>query len=112
MVAKLCSRILVVEDDAGVASLERRLLERAGYEVSLATTAQEALTKLAQSSMDLIVLDYRLPGCIDGLAFYDQVKAAGFDLPVILVTAFSSEATVIQALRLEVCDFVTKSFEY
>jgi two-component system, cell cycle sensor histidine kinase and response regulator CckA len=112
MVAKHRERILVVEDDEGVASLERRHLERAGYEVCLAGTAQEALNHLGQLRVDLIVLDYRLPGNLDGLAFYNQVKAAGYDLPVILVTAFSTEATVIQALRLGVRDFVSKSLEY
>ena len=62
--------------------------------------------------MDLILLDYRLPGGVDGLDFFTQVQAAGFDLPVILVTGFSNEATVIRALRAGVRDFVTKSVEY
>ncbi len=112
MIAELNGTILVVEDDQGVAVLEKRHLERAGYGVALASTAQEALERLARQPVDLILLDYRLPGELDGLAFYDRVRAAGFDMPVILVTGHSTEATVIKALRLGVRDFVTKSLEY
>ncbi|MDB5306801.1 MAG: Sensory box histidine kinase/response regulator [Gemmataceae bacterium] len=109
-----CDRgtILVVEDDPGVVLLERRRLERAGYAAVTAGTADEALRQLRAHPVDLILLDYRLPGEIDGLEFYAQVRKAGFDLPVILVTGFGSEATVIRALRAGVRDFVTKSVEY
>ena len=112
MAAEPRGTILVVEDDQGVAVLERRQLERAGYAVLMASTSEQALKRLAEQRVDLILLDYRLPGEVDGLAFYDQVKATGFDVPVILVTGHSTEATVIKALRLGVRDFVTKSLEY
>ncbi len=104
--------ILLVEDDPGAATLERRRLERAGYVVLTARTAEESLQQLGRHEVDLLLLDYRLPGDTDGLALCEQVKAAGFDLPVILVTGFGSEAMVIQALRLGVRDFVAKSAEY
>src|SRR5688572_14474112 len=104
--------ILIVEDDPGVALLEKRRLERASYNVLTSATAGEALNRLKQTQVDLILLDYRLPGEVDGLDFYAQVRAAGFDPPVILVTGFSNEATVVKALRAGVRDFVTKSTEY
>jgi two-component system cell cycle sensor histidine kinase/response regulator CckA len=104
--------VLVVEDDPGIAELERGRLEEAGYRVEVAATAEEALGVVARGGVDLVLLDYRLPGGVDGLQFYSQVKAAGLDLPVILVTGFGNEATVIQAMRVGVRDFVTKSLEY
>ncbi len=104
--------VLVVEDDLGIAELERGRLEEAGYTVVLTATAEEALVEVAKGAIDLVLLDYRLPGGTDGLDFYARAKAAGYDLPVILVTGFSNEATVIQALRVGVRDFVTKSLEY
>lgn len=104
--------VLVVEDDPGVARLEQKRLERAGFAVRAAATAEEALDHLRQEDISLILLDYRLPGGIDGLTFYREVKAAGFNIPVILVTGFGNEAIVIQALRVGVRDFVTKSTEY
>jgi len=110
--AVLTATVLVVEDDPGIAELERSRLEEAGYRVVLAVTAEEALLEVGRGGVDLVLLDYRLPSGTDGLAFYARVKAAGYDLPVILVTGFSNEATVIQALRVGVRDFVTKSLEY
>ena len=104
--------VLVVEDDPGIAELERGRLEESGYAVVSAATAEEALRAVGRGGIDLVLLDYRLPGGVDGLDFYARIKAAGFDLPVILVTGFSNEATVIQALRVGVRDFVTKSVEY
>lgn len=107
-------RILVVEDDPGIAILERRSLERAGYDVVTATTAEEALEQIvgAGEPIDLIVLDHRLPGGVTGLEFYGRLKASGHELPVIMVTGQSDEATIVEALRAGVHDFVTKSTEY
>src|SRR5437899_11127903 len=104
--------ILIVEDDPGVTQLERRQLERAGYTPLSAANAAEALAQLRDTPVDLVLLDYRLPGETDGLDLFVQIKAAGFDVPVILVTAFSNEAIVIRALRTGVRDFVSKSVAY
>ncbi|HEY2783778.1 MAG TPA: response regulator [Fimbriiglobus sp.] len=104
--------VLVVEDDPGIAELEKDRLQEAGYGSLVAGTADEAIAHLRATHVDLILLDYRLPGAENGLDFYARVKAAGYDLPVILVTGYGNEATVIQALRTGVRDFVTKSVEY
>ena len=112
MNAPLKATILVVEDDPGIAELEKDRLMEAGYEILVAGTADEAIAHLGRQRVDLILLDYRLPGAENGLDFYARVKKAGFDPPVILVTGFGSETTVIQALRVGVRDFVTKSIEY
>jgi PAS domain S-box-containing protein len=110
--ATAAATVLIVEDDPGIAELERGRLEEAGYHSRVAATAEEALDEVRRGDIDLVLLDYRLPGGVDGLDFYARVKAAGYDLPVILVTGFGNEATVIQALRIGVRDFVTKSVEY
>src|SRR3954465_7727476 len=99
------AQILVVEDDDGVALLQRRRLERAGYGVATAASTDDAIAQLRNDGFDLILLDYRLPGDMDGLQFYQQVRDAGFLMPVILVTGYSNEATVIKALRAGVRDF-------
>src|SRR5688572_30273803 len=101
--------ILIVEDDPGVARLQQRRLERAGYCVVSAGTAEETMERVRQGGVELVLLDYRLPGDRTGLDLYAQLKAAGHDLPVILVTGFGDEAIVIQALRAGVRDFVSKS---
>ncbi|HET8629755.1 MAG TPA: EAL domain-containing protein [Thermomicrobiales bacterium] len=104
--------VLIVEDDAGIAALERRRLERAGYTVAVAATAEAALARVRRGDLDLAVLDQSLPGGATGLGLYAQLQAAGHDLPVIIVTGHSHEALVIEALRLGVQDFVTKSPAY
>ncbi len=104
--------VLIVEDDPGIAQLERSRLEEVGYSAEVAGTAEEALRVVLRGGIDLVLLDYRLPGGMDGLEFYARVKGSGHDLPVILVTGFGTEATVIKALRVGVRDFVTKSIEY
>ncbi len=103
--------ILIVEDDSGIATLERRRLERAGYAVVCATSAKEGLGYIEQGGVKLVLLDQGLPD-IAGLEFYERLKAGGYDLPVIMVTGLSDEATVVEALRAGVSDFVTKSPEY
>ncbi|MEX2137762.1 MAG: PAS domain S-box protein [Pirellulales bacterium] len=105
-------KLLIVEDDSGVAYLQQRVLERAGNDVLVASTAEQARDIIDARAIDLIVLDYRLEQDRTGLDFYTDLKAAGKDLPVIMVTGFSQESTVIQALREGVRDFVTKSPEY
>jgi len=104
--------LLIVEDDAGAARLQQQRLERAGFKTVTATSTEQALAIVDQGGIELVVLDYRLPGSSNGLDFYAQLKAAGHDLPVIMVTGYSDEATVIRALRTGVRDFLTKSVEY
>jgi two-component system, cell cycle sensor histidine kinase and response regulator CckA len=104
--------VLIVEDEEGTAELQRRRLERAGFAVRTAATAEAALAALAAGGIDLAMLDFQLPGGVTGLDVFARMKEAGFDVPVILVTGFSAETTVIQALRAGVRDFVAKSSEY
>ena len=91
--------ILIVEDDPGVTLLERRQLERAGYAALTAINAAEALEQLRHTAIDLVLLDYRLPGEADGLELFLQIKAAGFDVPVILVTAKTHDDDVLSGYQ-------------
>jgi PAS domain S-box-containing protein len=103
--------VLVVEDDEGVALLERRALERRGFEVTLAVNLGGALAAVQAGNFALIVSDYRLESGT-GLELLDRLAALGREIPVILVTGFSDEKTVIDALRAGARDFVPKSSEY
>jgi PAS domain S-box-containing protein len=105
------ARILVVEDEVAVATLERRRLQRAGYDVEIATSAEEALQILRQGATNLAILDLRL-GNESGLDLYEQVKSEGMNIPAILVTGFADQAVAIRALRAGVRDFVPKTNDY
>src|SRR5262245_1122255 len=101
--------ILLVEDDPGVARLERLRLERAGYAVAAASTAEEGLNRIADGGIDLIILDQQLSHGISGLELFRRVKAAGHNVPAILVTGMQEEGLLVEALRAGVRDFVPKT---
>lgn len=105
------AHILLVEDDPGTARLVRRRLEQAGYTVSVAGSPADAMDHLRRQHIDLMLLDNRLPGGT-GLDFYVGLKASGYEVPAIMMTGFSDEATVITALRIGMRDFIPKSPQF
>ena len=104
-------RILVVEDEPGAATLQRRRLERAGFRVALARDVEAAMDLLGRLAVDLVIIDYRL-GTTTGLDLNRRMKAAGFDVPVIIVSGAIDDATVIEAMRAGVKDVVVKNLDY
>jgi PAS domain S-box-containing protein len=104
--------VLIVEDDAGVARLQTRHLDRVGYRVRVAGTTAAARAAVQDDHIDLMLLDLRLADGVSGLDLYQQLKADGWNIPAILVTAFPAEDVAIQALRAGVRDFVPKTGDY
>ncbi|HSQ56502.1 MAG TPA: ATP-binding protein [Gemmata sp.] len=104
--------ILILEDDEGVARLQQRRLERVGYSVIVCATEEQALARIRGGGIDMLVLDNHLTGADSGLEFYARLKAEGVDLPVIMVTGYSDDATIVRALRTGVRDYIFKSVEY
>jgi PAS domain S-box-containing protein len=104
--------VLIVEDDAGVAALQRRQLERVGYGVELATTVEEARTIVRTKDVHLAILDLLLGGDASGLDLYAGLKADGLNIPAILVTAYGDQTVAIKALRLGIRDVVPKTPGY
>ena len=109
MAAQSHARILLVEDDPGVARLEQLELERAGYVVVTAATAADALALVAAGGIELIVLDQHLSSGKSGLDFFRSLKAEGHDVQAILVTGLQDENLLVEALRAGVRDFVPKT---
>src|SRR3954453_16214516 len=104
--------ILIVEDNAATATLQKRAVERAGYRAIMAQTAEEALKAIRSGPIDLILLDNRLPGEMSGLEFLTTLKALAVDVPVIMVSGSEHEGVVIQALRSGARDFIRKDINY
>src|SRR4051794_7012391 len=96
--------VLVLEDDAGIRRLQRSHLERAGYTVRLAGNVAEARAELARGDVDLLVLDYQLGNDENGLEFYRELHGTGSDIPAVLVTGFTDEARILEAMRAGVRD--------
>ncbi|HTN77096.1 MAG TPA: PAS domain S-box protein [Pirellulaceae bacterium] len=112
MATDTSANIIIIEDDVGVARLQQKRLQRDGHRVHTFSQPEDAVPSIQRGEVDLMILDYRLPDNRTGLDFYESLKAAGYDLPAILVTGFSNEALIVKALRAGVKDFVSKSVEY
>ncbi|MBB5412089.1 hypothetical protein HDG34_006055 [Paraburkholderia sp. HC6.4b] len=104
--------VLVVDDDEGILRLARKSLERAGCRVTICAGVEAARERLASRAPDLLVLDYQLSGPETGLDFFRRLRAEGVRIPAILVTGFTDESRVIEALRAGVSDVVPKSGDY
>lgn len=102
-------RILVVDDEESILVPLEFLLRRAGYEVVLARTGEEAWQALAQGAFDLLVLDLMLPG-LDGFAVLEKAKALPQRPKVLVLTARGREADRAKALALGAEAFMTKPF--
>src|SRR5688500_13707050 len=102
-------RVLVVDDDPTVSDVVRRYLERAEFEVTLAEDGPGALSAVAQSRPDLVVLDLMLPG-IDGLEVCRRLRADDASLPIVMLTALGEEGDRVLGLQLGADDYVTKPF--
>jgi excisionase family DNA binding protein len=102
-------KILVVDDEEPVRNLISRALIEAKYDVDTATDGPSALDRLRAADYDLLITDLKMPG-MDGLSVIREVRRQQADLPIIIITGFSSEASAIEALNLGVNGYLTKPF--
>ena len=100
-------RVLVIEDEEKLRRVVQLQLQTSGYEVELAGTAEEGLA-LAERA-DLVLTDLRLPG-MSGLAFLEKMHALRPGLPVVMMTAFGSVETAVEAMKKGAADFLVKPF--
>ena len=104
------SHVLVVDDEPAICWGFRELLRGEGHEVTIASSAEEALQAAPTCQPDAIILDVRLPG-MDGLTALKQLKAKSDDAPVVVITAFGNLETAVRAVEEGAFDYLTKPFE-
>jgi two-component system, OmpR family, response regulator len=102
-------RVLVVDDEDNVTHLVSSALRFDGFETMTADNGTTALSKVAESDPDLIVLDVMMPG-LDGLGVLQNLRAAGSQVPVIFLTARDTANDRIGGLRAGADDYVVKPF--
>jgi excisionase family DNA binding protein len=104
-------RVLVVDDEASIRELLSKTLALAEYEVDTVPDGPAALDRMREShtAYDLLIADLMMPG-MDGLTLIRQVKRMKADLPVIIITGFSTESSAIEAVNLGVAGYLTKPF--
>jgi excisionase family DNA binding protein len=102
-------RVLVVDDEEGIRELLSKTLQLAEYDVDLAEDGRVALERMRVMPYDLLITDLRMPG-VDGLTVIREARRLKPDLPIIIITGYSTEATAIEAIDLGVQGYLTKPF--
>ncbi len=100
-------KILIVDDEASIRDALSQWFELDGYTVSTAEDANAALLKLQQGPWDIVMLDIKMPG-IDGLELQRRIKKIDKNIITIMITAFASVETSIQALKEGAFDYIVK----
>ena len=101
-------RILVADDEADIREILRLYLEKEGYEIVEAADGMEAVRRIKEEKIDLALLDIMMPG-MDGYRVLRNVRAEN-NLPVIMLSAKSSDSDKILGLDLGADDYITKPF--
>jgi len=102
-------RILIVEDEPKVIQLLREVLIPAGYEVSAVLNGEHAIERVALEKPDLVLLDIRLPGSIDGYGVSRRLREFS-EIPIIMLTGKAKEGDMLQGFEVGADDYITKPF--
>ena len=103
-------RILVVDDERSMRELLAIVLRREGYEVLLAENGRTAVDMLEREPIDLLISDIKMPD-LSGVDVLRAAKKIDQDILGIMITAFASTETAVEAMRLGACDYLSKPFD-
>ncbi|WP_298270908.1 sigma-54 dependent transcriptional regulator [Geobacter sp.] len=103
-------RILVVDDELSMREFLAILLEREGYAVDQAESAEAALALLNAGSYDLVISDVKMPG-LDGITLLERIKEGTPETAVLMMTAFSTAEQAVEAMKLGAYDYIAKPFK-
>lgn len=104
-------KVLVVDDEEGVRSLLERTLARVGYSVVSAANGQEALDRVSQQDIEVVLLDIKMPG-MSGMDVLQQLARRWPDIGVVMVTGVADIQTAVEAMKLGADDYITKPFNW
>ena len=103
-------RVLVVDDEENFRHILSVILKKERYEVETASNGEEALQKVLNATFDQVLCDIRMPG-MDGLDFLKEVKKMEMDANVIMMSAYGTLDTAVEAMKLGAYDYVSKPFK-
>src|SRR5205085_11501455 len=101
-------RILVVDDERSIRELLEIFFKKEGFAVASAASADEGLSQVKSSEFDLIISDIKM-GEVSGIDFLRELRNTTFSGQFILLTAFASAETAIQALKMGAYDYILKT---
>jgi DNA-binding NtrC family response regulator len=100
-------RLLIVDDEPNIRLMLRTTLESNDYLVATAEDGDTALKWLEADSFDLVLLDLQMPR-LDGMQVLEQLREAGNNVPVVIITAHGSVPNAVKAMKLGAIDFLAK----
>jgi nitrogen regulation protein NR(I) len=103
-------KILLIEDDASIVGGLKKELQVEGYEVAVAERGDKGLAQAKEQPFDVVITDLKMPG-LSGLELVEQLHASKPKLPIILMTAFGTTETAIEATKLGAYDYLLKPFD-
>ena len=104
-------KVLVVDDEDDVIEVVQDRLEAYGFSVTTARTGLEALQRLSVERFDGVFLDIKMPE-MDGIEALEQIRGQGLKIPVIILTASSTNDLALEAIAKGADDYVLKPFEW
>ncbi len=104
-------RMLIVEDGKPQRDLLTSFLKKEGHLVSEAETGEQALLSVGENHFDLLLLDYRMPG-MNGMEVLKQVKRLNPEIDVVIITAFGTVETAVEAMKEGALDYITKPIDF
>ncbi|MER3446434.1 MAG: Fis family transcriptional regulator [Candidatus Dadabacteria bacterium] len=104
------SRILIVDDEPGMREFLEIMLEKEGYSVETAADGRKAVEKIESKTFDLAIIDIQMP-VMNGIEVLKRIGEKKADTTAIMITAFASHETAIEAMKLGAYDYITKPFK-
>ncbi len=104
------ARVLVVDDEQSMRDLLAIVLRREGYEVVTAEDGQSGIATLERGPIDLLICDIKMPD-MNGVDVLRAAKTIDQDIVAMMITAFASTETAVEAMRLGACDYLSKPFD-
>lgn len=106
----IINKILIIDDEANMLHMLSAYLRKEGYDVITTTSGQEGLELLARTPFNFILCDLKMPK-MDGLQFLKKLNNKNIEVTVIMMSAFASVDTAVQAMKMGAYDFITKPFK-
>ena len=105
----MSEKVLVVDDEPGMRSLLTRVMEKEGYIAAACADGGEALKAFAKEDWDLVIADIDMPG-MDGIELLKHLRKDSPHVPVLMITAYATVETAVEAMKLGAHDYLTKPF--
>jgi two-component system response regulator AtoC len=103
-------KVLVVDDEANMRRVLEIMLARRGFKTEAAANGREAYDYLARNAVDLVISDLRMPD-MNGIELLRQLRQAGNDVPLIMITAQGTIESAVESMRLGACDYLLRPFD-